>query len=112
MNANIDEPYVFLVQVQQVFYAYEPSTPWWKMVLHKEPRSKLVVVENSEKINIHVDNVIDTEAPIQILEASSDTTLVGAIELTGADAILAVEGFKGLLMMMKRRPWAEVPVLI
>jgi len=112
LNANIDEPYVFLVQVQQVFYAYEPSTPWWKMVLHKEPRSKLVVVENSEKINIHVDNVIDTEAPIQILEASSDTTLVGAIELTGADAILAVEGFKGFLMMMKRRPWAEVPVLI
>jgi hypothetical protein len=53
-----------------------------------------VVVENSEEINILVDNVIDTEAPLQIPEAPSDTTLVGAIELIGADAILAAEGLQ------------------
>jgi hypothetical protein len=92
LKANIDEPYVFPTQVQQVFYAHEPSTPWWKIVLHKEPRSKQVVVENSKEINILVDNVIDTEAPLQIPEAPSDTTLVGAIELIRADAILATEG--------------------
>jgi hypothetical protein len=80
--------------VQQVFYAHEPNTPWWKIVLHKEPRSKRVVIENNEEINILVDNVIDTEAPLQIPEALSDTTLVGAIELTRADAILTVEGLQ------------------
>jgi hypothetical protein len=53
-----------------------------------------VVVENNEEIHIPIDNVIDTEAPLQILDAPSDTTLVGAIELTGADAILAVEGLQ------------------
>ncbi len=53
-----------------------------------------MVVENSEEINILVDNVIDTEAPLQIPEAPSDTTLVGAIELIGADAILAAEGLQ------------------
>ncbi len=50
--------------MQQVFYAHEPNTPWWKIVLHKEPRSKWVVVENNEEINIRVDNVIDTKAPL------------------------------------------------
>jgi hypothetical protein len=49
--------------MQQVFYAHEPNIPWWKIVFHKEPRSKRVVVENSEEINIPVDNVIDIEAP-------------------------------------------------
>jgi hypothetical protein len=53
-----------------------------------------VVVKNSEKINISVDNVIDIEAPLQIPEAPSDTTLVGAIELTGANAIMAAEGLQ------------------
>ncbi len=53
-----------------------------------------MVVENNEKINIPIDNVIDTKAPLQILEAPSDTTLVGAIELTGADAIMADEGLQ------------------
>ncbi len=96
LKANIDEPYVFPAQVQQVFYAHEPSTPWWKIVLHKEPRSKQVVVENSEEINIPVDNVIDTEVPLHIPEAPSDSTLVGAIELTGADVILAAEGLQRL----------------
>ncbi len=53
-----------------------------------------MVVENNEEIYILVDNVIDIEAPLQIPEAPSDTTLVSAIELTGADAILTAEGFQ------------------
>jgi hypothetical protein len=53
-----------------------------------------VVVENSEEINIPVDNVIDIEAPLQIPEAPSDTTLVDAIELTGADEIMVAEGLQ------------------
>jgi len=72
---------------------HEPSTPWWKIVFHKELRSKRVVIENNEEINIHVNNVIDTKAPLQIPKAPSDTTLVGAIELIGANVILDVEGF-------------------
>ncbi len=53
-----------------------------------------MVVENNEEINILVDNVIDIEAPLQIPEAPSDTTLVAAIELTGVNAILAAEGLQ------------------
>jgi hypothetical protein len=53
-----------------------------------------VVVDNNEEIHIPVDNVIDTKAPLQIPKAPSDTTLVGAIELTGVDAIMAAEGLQ------------------
>jgi hypothetical protein len=35
LKAKITKPFVFPSQVQQVFYAYEPNTPWWKVVLHK-----------------------------------------------------------------------------
>jgi len=112
LKANINEPYVFPMQVQQVFYAHDPSTPWWKIIFHKEPRSKRVVVENNEKINIHVNNVIDTKAPLQIPKAPSDTTLVGAIELTRANVILVVERLKRPSNDDEEEAWVEVPVLI
>jgi hypothetical protein len=33
---EFDEPFVFLSQVQQVFFWNEPKTPWWKVVLGEE----------------------------------------------------------------------------
>lgn len=36
---KFDEPFVFLSQVQHVFFWNEPKTPWWEIVLGKEPRS-------------------------------------------------------------------------
>jgi hypothetical protein len=94
LKANIDEPYVFLTQVQQVLYAQKLSTPWWKVVLHKELRFKQVVVENNENISIPINNVIDIEVLLQIFKVLSDITLVAAIELIGVDAIMVVEGFQ------------------
>ncbi len=36
------KPFVFLSQVQQVFYFDDSSKPRWKVILHKEPWSKHV----------------------------------------------------------------------
>ncbi len=77
-----------------MFYADESSTPWWKVVLHKEARSKRIVVENSEEIGTPIDNVIGTKVPLIIPKVLSNTTLVGAIELTGTEAILAAAGLQ------------------
>ncbi len=77
-----------------MFYVDEPSTPWWKVVLHKEARSKRIVAENSEEIGTPIDNVIEKEVPFIIPEVLSNTTLVGAIELTGTEAILAAAGLQ------------------
>jgi tagatose-1,6-bisphosphate aldolase non-catalytic subunit AgaZ/GatZ len=75
-----------------VFYADEPSTPRWKVVLHKEARSKRIAAKNNEEISTPIDNVIGTEVPLIIPEVLSNTSLVGAIELTRIEAILAAAG--------------------
>ncbi len=91
---EVIEPFVFPSQVQQVFYANEPSTPWWKVVLHKEARFKHIIVENSEEISTPIDNVIGIEVPLIIPEVLGNIALVGAIELAGTEAILAVVGLQ------------------
>jgi hypothetical protein len=94
LKAEVTEPFVFPSQVQQVFYANEPSTPWWKVVLHKEARSKRIIAENSEEIGTPIDNVIGTKVPLIIPEVLSNTTLVGAIELIGTKVILVAAGLR------------------
>ncbi len=89
LKAEVTEPFVFPSQVQQVFYANEPSTPWWKVVLHKEARYKCIVAKNSEEISTPIDDVIGTKVPFIIPEVLSNTALIGAIELIGTEAILA-----------------------
>jgi len=61
---------------------------WWKVVLHKKVRSKQIITENSEETSTPIDNVIGTEVPFIIPKLLSNTTLVGAIELTRTKAIL------------------------
>ncbi len=90
LKARVDEPYVFPAQVQQVFYANDPNMPRWKVVLHKEPRSKRILVSDSDEVTM-LDNLIGVDVPLEILEVPRNMALVGASELTGADAILAVE---------------------
>ncbi len=49
LKANDNEPFVFPVQVQHVFYYEKLKQPWWKVVLHKKPRPKRVVTEVREE---------------------------------------------------------------
>jgi hypothetical protein len=79
--------------VQQVFYADDPNMPGWKVVLHKEPRSKHILVFDSDEVTM-LDNIIGVDVPLEIPEVPRNMALVGAIELTGVDAILVVEEFQ------------------
>jgi hypothetical protein len=49
MLVNGNEPFVFPSQVQQVFYFDDSSNPWWKVILHKEPRNNHVFLDNYEE---------------------------------------------------------------
>jgi hypothetical protein len=71
-----------------MFYVDEPSTPWWKVVLHKEARSKCIVAKNSEEINTPIYDVIGTKVLLIIPKVLNNIALVGAIELIGTEAIL------------------------
>ncbi len=76
---EFNELFVFLAQVQQVFFWSEPKTPWWKVVLGREPKSRWVVVDT-------YDDCIDTrgvmsrlEAPLEFPNLDSGRALVSAI---------------------------------
>jgi hypothetical protein len=67
--------------------------PGWKVVLHKEPRSKRILVCDSDEVTM-LDNLIGVDVPLEFLEVPRNMALVGVIDLTGADAILDVEEFQ------------------
>ncbi len=76
--------------MQHVFYVDDPDMLGWKVVLHKEPRSKRILVSDSDEVTM-LDNLIGIDVLLEILEVPRNMALVGAIELIGANAILAVE---------------------
>jgi hypothetical protein len=95
LKARVDEPYVFPAHVQHVFYADDLNMLGWKVVLHKEPRSKHILVFDSDEVTM-LDNLIEVDVPLKIPKILRNITLVGAIELIGANAILAVEELQRL----------------
>jgi hypothetical protein len=90
LKARVDEPYVFPTHVQHVFYADDLNMLGWKVVLHKESRSKRILVSNSDEVTM-LDNLIGVDVPLEIPKVPRNMTLIGAIELIGADAILVAE---------------------
>jgi len=62
----------------------------WKVALHKEPRSKRILVSDSDEVTM-LDNLIGIDVLLEFPEVPRNMALVGAIELTGVDAILASE---------------------
>jgi hypothetical protein len=94
LKVEFTKPFVFPSQMQQVFYADEPNTPWWKVILHKKARSKRIIAENNEEINTPIDNVIGTEMPLIIPKVLSNIAFIGAIELIRTKAILVVVGLQ------------------
>ncbi len=88
---EFNEHFVFLAQVQQMFFWNKPKTPWWKVVLGREPKSYWVVVDT-------YDDSIDTQGVVFGLEASlkfpdldSGRALVGAIKLNREEIILPTQ---------------------
>ncbi len=93
LKARVDEPYVFPTQVQHVFYVDDPNMPRWKVVFHKEPRSKHILVSNSDEVTM-LDNFIGVDVPLEILEVPRNMAFVGAIGLIGWHAPKLLERFK------------------
>jgi hypothetical protein len=81
LKAWVDEPFVFPTQVQQVFYIDDLNMPRWKVVLHKEPRSKCILVSDSDEVTM-LENLIGVDVPLEIPKVPRNMALVGAIELT------------------------------
>ncbi len=85
------EPFVLSSQVQQVFYANDQHTPWWKVVLHVEPRSRRVFFDTyGEYISTNEDgNALD--APYTMLDAPTIPNKIGAVLLSKVESLLLNE---------------------
>jgi len=50
---ELHQPFVLPSQIHQVFFWNDPKTPFWKVLLHREPRSRRVLVNTFEHNEIH-----------------------------------------------------------
>jgi hypothetical protein len=96
---EFDEPFVFPSQVQQVFFWNEPKTPWWKVVLHKKPKSWQVVANTYDDCIDTCGGVVGLEALLELIDLNSNRALVGAIELNREETFLVVQTLCGNLGM-------------
>jgi hypothetical protein len=77
--------------MQQVFYADDWHTPWWKVVLHAAPQSGRVFFDTfGEYISTNEDgNVLD--APYTMLDAPTILNMIGTILISRAELLLLNE---------------------
>ena len=87
------EPFIFPSQATQVFFSDVGGRPGWKVVLQKEARARREVVDT-------VDTFISTRvesnglrAPHTFPRAIEVANLVGAIELTDEENLVAHAGY-------------------
>jgi len=87
------EPFIFSSQVTQVFFSDIIDRPGWKVVLRKEARSRREVVETTDAF---ISTTVES-AGLRALESLPTPTehvnLVGAIELSPEENLLAHASF-------------------
>jgi hypothetical protein len=88
------EPFDFPSQVQQVFFWSEPKTPWWKVVLHKEPRSWRVVANTYNNCMDMCDSMSGLEVPLEFLDLKNVETSIGAIKLNREQSLLVTQALR------------------
>ncbi len=94
---EFDEPFVFPSQVQQVFFWNDTKTPFWKVILHKEPRSQRIMANMCDGCLETHGRASGLEAPLEFVDVNKNRTLVGAIELFREDALLVTQVLEGSL---------------
>ena len=90
---KMSEPFIFPSQATQVFFSNDMSKPGWKVVLRKEARSKR---EEQDSTNVFIttsSEVGGMSAPERVPPPPSSISLVGAIELSDVDNLLATAKF-------------------
>jgi hypothetical protein len=95
----MSDPFIFATHATQVFYSDVPNKPGWKVVLRKEARTKREVRAKKE-VAENTDAFITTSVEPTNLTARADippppnqASLVGAIQLTPQEQLLAMAAF-------------------
>jgi len=86
---RMSEPFIFSSQATQVFFSNMPRKPGWKIVLQKEARAKREVLDS---LDVFISTTVETfglTAPEVVRTPSEVPSLIGAIELSVEDNLLA-----------------------
>jgi hypothetical protein len=83
------DPFIFLSQAIQVFFFGLPNKPGWKVVLRKEARSKREVVDTSDAFITTTSEASGLSIPTEVPLPLPAVSLVGAIEFSAKDNLLA-----------------------
>ena len=90
----MSEPFIFPSQATQVFFSNDMSKSGWKVVFWKE--KKLDQKEEQDTTNVFITTsleVVGMSALERVPPPPSSTSLVGAIELSDVDNLLATAKF-------------------
>jgi hypothetical protein len=87
------EPFIFPSQATQVFFSDAADRPGWKVVLRKEARSKREVVDRTDAFITTTREAVGLTAPQRVPNRTSTANLVGAIELSVEENLLAQEHY-------------------
>lgn len=90
---SMSEPFIFSSQATQVFFSDAKERPGWKVVLQKEARARREVVDTTNAFITTTAESSGLVAPVQIPAPPEIPTLIGAIELSTDDHLLACRPF-------------------
>ena len=84
------DPFIFPTQAIQVFFSDDQKKPGWKVVLQKEACSKREVVNTADVFITTTSEASGLTVPIEVPMHPTTQSLVGAIELSAEDNLLAI----------------------
>jgi hypothetical protein len=90
---RMSDPFIFAAQATQVFYSDVPNKPGWKVVLRKEARAKREVAENADAFITTSVETAGLTTPTQIPPPPNTASLVGAIQLSPQEQLLAMAAY-------------------
>jgi hypothetical protein len=84
------DPFIFPTQATQVFFSDDQKKLGWKVVLRKEARSKCKVVDTTDVFITTTLEASGLTVPTEVPVHPTTQSLVGAIELSAEDNLLAI----------------------
>ena len=91
--SRLAEPFIFPTQATQVFYSADIRKDGWKVVLRSEARARREVVDTADIFIATSADSAGLTAPAQVPPLPQTPSLVGAIELSTKDHVLATATF-------------------
>jgi hypothetical protein len=90
----MSEPFIFPSQATHIFFFDDVKKPGWKVVLRKEARSRREEQDTSDVFITTRLEVDGMSPPERVPSPPITVSLVGAIELSDKDNMLAIAKFK------------------